>query len=335
MNNEAAYWIALAHLPNWGYAKTNNLIIKFYHENRLSPEDFFQLTGNEWKDAYGLEQQDVDDLVKAKSSLPNEAFLAEALINEGYEVIPITSPEYSKTLKENLKVAQAPVVLYAKGNLQLLREKSVAIVGARNASGISLEFTDNIARMASAEYKVVVSGFAKGVDQQALESALKYKGQSIIVLPQGITTFGSGFKKYYRQVVDGDVLVVSTFHPRAPWRVELAMARNPIIYGLANQIYVAESSEKGGTWSGVIDGLRRKREIYVRKPDSSEQNANDLLIEKGAIPVDFSGQVIQTCSHTAENKELPVADKDTKPLKKRSLHTKKKGDTGQQKELFE
>ena len=92
--------------------------------------------------------------------------------------------------------------------------------------------------------------------------------------------------------MDGDVLVLSTFFPKTPWRTDLAMARNPIIYGLANEIYVAESSGKGGTWSGVADGLRKKRIIYVRQPEISEQNANLLLIQKGAIPVDFNGNTI-------------------------------------------
>lgn len=289
MNKEAAYWIALAHLPRWGHLKINNLIIKFYHENKLSIEDFFQLSENDWKNQYGIEYKEVEDLKKAKAELANNAFLAESLNNEGYELIPITSPEYSKTLKDNLKAAHAPALLYVKGNKQIMQEKSIAIVGSRNATDKSLEFTDNIAKLASKEYKVVVSGFAKGVDKQALDSAINYKGQSIIVLPQGIMTFGSGFKKYYKQIVDGDVLVLSTFFPKAPWKAELAMARNPIIYGLASEIYVAESSDKGGTWSGVVDGLRKNRKIYVRKPDSNENNANNLLIQKGAIAVDFNG----------------------------------------------
>jgi predicted Rossmann fold nucleotide-binding protein DprA/Smf involved in DNA uptake len=289
MNKEAAYWIALAHLPRWGHLKINNLIIKFYHERKLSIEEFFQLSENDWKNQFGLEYKEIEDLKKAKSELANNAFLAESLNNEGYELIPIISPEYSKTLKENLKAAHAPALLYVKGNKQIMHEKSIAIVGSRSASDKSLEFTDNIAKLASKEYKVVVSGFAKGVDKQALDSAIIYKGQSIIVLPQGIMTFGSGFKKYYKQLVDGDVLVLSTFFPKAPWKAELAMARNQIIYGLADEIYVAESAEKGGTWSGVVDGLRKNRKIYVRKPEPNENTANNLLIQKGAIAVDFNG----------------------------------------------
>jgi len=292
MNKEATYWIALAHLPKWGHLKINNLIIKFYHEKKLSIEDFFLLSESDWKNQFNLEPKDVEDLKKAKAELPNNAFLAESLNNEGYELIPITSPVYSKTLKDNLKAAHSPALLYVKGNIQIMHEKSIAIVGSRNAADKSLEFTDNIAKLASKEYKVVVSGFAKGVDKQALDSAIKYKGHSIIVLPQGIMTFGSGYKTYYKQIVDGDVLVLSTFFPKAPWKAELAMARNPIIYGLADEIYVAESSDKGGTWSGVIDGLRKNRRIFVREPDPTEKNANNLLLHKGAVAVDFNGNQI-------------------------------------------
>ncbi len=311
MNKEAAYWIALAHLPRWGHLKINNLIIKFYHENNISIEEFFQLSENDWKNNYDLEINEIEDLKTAKSELANNAFLAETLHNEGYELIPLTSPEYSKTLKGNLKTAHSPALLYVKGNKQILNEKSIAIVGSRNASEKSLEFTDNIAKLASKEFKVVVSGFAKGVDKQALDSAINYNGQSIIVLPQGIMTFGSGFKKYYKQIIDGNVLVLSTFFPKAPWKAELAMARNPIIYGLADEIFVAESSEKGGTWSGVIDGLRKNRKIYVRKPEQSENNANNLLIQKGAMPVDFGGKPLDDfIPQLTEENQLIIHDNE-------------------------
>jgi DNA processing protein len=292
MNQNTAYWLTLANLPKWGPKKTIGLIIKFFHERNLTIEEFFQLDEDIWGKEFNLGPDDIQDLIVARSDVANNAFLAESMLNEGYEVIPVTSPEYPATLKENLR-SQAPVIIYVKGNMQILKETSIAIVGSRNASEQALAFTDNIAKIASQEYKVVVSGFAKGVDKQALDSALKYKGQSIIVLPQGIMTFGTGFKTYYRQIVDGDLLVLSTFHPKAPWKVELAMARNPIIYGLASEIYVAESNEKGGTWHGVVDGLKRSRKIYVRKPDDNENNANEKLIEMGGIPVDFNGKATE------------------------------------------
>lgn len=287
--NDAAYWMALAHLPRWGHQRINDLIIKFHHEQKISIEEFYSLPEMDLRKSFGIDDRQLEELRASKLELPGLSFLAESFLSQGYEIIPITSPEYSKTLKANLKAAHSPAVLYVKGNKKILNERSVAIVGSRDASEKSLKFTDHIAKRASKDYKVVVSGFAKGVDKQALDSAIKYKGQSIIVLPQGIMTFSSGFKTYYSQIIEGNVLVLSTFMPKAPWSTKLAMARNPIIYGLADEIFVAESSEKGGTWSGVVDGLRKNRKIFVRKPESGEINANDLLIKKGAIAVDNDG----------------------------------------------
>ncbi|MDR1632051.1 MAG: DNA-processing protein DprA [Dysgonamonadaceae bacterium] len=316
MNTDTAYWMALAHeLPAWNFSDTNgwknedkmNLIIQFYHEKKMSIEDFFGLSEASWKNDFQINDKQIADIQKAKSSLANYAFLAENLQNSGIEVIPVISTEYSKILKENLKKS-APIVLYIKGNKQIMQENSVAIVGSRDASQIALDFTDNIARKAGKEWKVVVSGFAKGVDKQALDSSIACKGQSIIVLPQGILTFESGIKTYYKQIIDGNVLVLSTFHPKAGWGKELAMARNPIIYGLAKEIFVAEAKPsknrqgketKGGTWAGVIDGLnkiqkgiRKVGTIFVRQPETTEQNDNLLLILKGAVAVDFDGNPV-------------------------------------------
>ncbi len=318
MNNEATYWIALAHLPKWGYGKINSLIIKFYHDEKITIEDFFNLDESVWSSKYQLNTNDISDLKLAKSELANNAFFAENLISQGFELIPITSPEYSKTLKQHLKVAHSPVLLYVKGNKDILHKNSIAIVGSRAAEGISLAFTDNIAKRACNDFKVVVSGFAKGVDKQALDSTIKYKGQGIIVLPQGITTFNSGFKTYYKQIVDGDVLVLSTFHPKAAWSAGLAMARNPIIYGLADEIFVAESSDTGGTWSGVIDGLRKERKIYVRKPEPTEQNANMQLIQKGAIAVDFDGIEVPNTVYSEQSTSTNLVQEATGTLE--NLH---------------
>lgn len=307
MIKDAAYWIAFAHLPKWRYSRLNELLNKIYDENNLSLEDFFVVSESERTEIFKLSEKEAEDILKSKKELPNHAFLAENLSNQGFELIPVISSGYSETLKSNFKEGYSPVLFYLKGNKNILKEKSVAIVGSRNANEVSIMFTDNIAKKASKEFKVVVSGFAKGVDKQALDSAIKYKGQSIIVLPQGVLTFGSGYKEYYKQIVDGNVLVLSAYHPKTPWRAELAMARNSLIYGLADEIYVAESGETGGTWSGVIDGLRRGRKIFVRQPESNEKNANELLIQKGAVAVDMNGNEIKSLYEKIKStEELPL-----------------------------
>ena len=302
MNQELTYWVALAHTPNIWTSRKNEIIVHCFNHGKTIA-DFFE--SSSFLDLF-LKPQEKELLRQTKAELANYAFMVEELLNQGYDIVPITSEEYSSTLKTNLKY-NSPIILYTKGNKQILKEQSIAIVGSRNANDISLSFTDNVAKNASSEYKVVVSGFAKGVDKQALDSALKYKGQSVIVLPQGIMTFASGMKKYYKQIIEGDVLVLSTFHPKSPWSVELAMARNSIIYGLASEIYVAQSDDKGGTWSGVCDGLKKNRTIFVRKPNANEKCANMTLINMGALPVDNEGVLIQNIVEYVPQEEHQVS----------------------------
>ena len=292
MKQEYAYWMALAHTERMRTVRKNNLIVRCY-EKEMDLSDFFHSDSSIWKETFELSDEETEWLQAAKAELPNYSFLAEDLLEQGYDMIPITSSDYPKALKVNLKKTYAPPLIYIKGNKRLLQEDSIAIVGSRQAGNTSLIFTDNIARRAAQEDKVVVSGYAKGVDKQALDSTLKYGGKSIVVLPQGITSFTSGFKALYKDIIAGRVLVLSTFQPKAPWNAGLAMARNIYIYGLATDIYVAESDNKGGTWSGVIDGLRKKRKVYVRQPAPLEKNANLLLIEKGAISVSLQGNACE------------------------------------------
>lgn len=310
IKQELTYWLTLALIPKMWTKRKNEIYVNcFQHNPQISIIDLFDNSSN-WEKV-GLNEIEKTQFEEARTQLANNSFLVEELMAQGYEILPITHDDYPKSLKYNLKF-NAPTVIYIKGNKYLLKEPSIAIVGSRSADEKSLTFADNIAKKATEESKVVVSGFAKGVDRQALDSTIGANGKSIIVLPQGIMTFGSGFKQYFRHIAGGRVLVMSTFAPKAPWSVELAMARNSIIYGMASEIYVAQSDDKGGTWSGVIDGLRKNRPIYVRYPEKKEKNANLLLIQKGASAVDVTGKTLTL---------KPEEQKTPEQLKKEKLES--------------
>lgn len=301
IKQELTYWVTLALIPKMWTKRKNEIYVNcFQHVPQISIIDLFENSSN-W-DIVGLNEIEKIQFEEARTQLANSSFLVEELMAQGYEILPIIHEDYPKLLKDNLKY-NAPTVIYIKGNKSLLQEPSIAIVGSRSADTKSLSFTDNIAKNATKDNKVVVSGFAKGVDRQALDSAVGENGKSIIVLPQGIMTFSSGFKQYFKHIAQGRVLVMSTFAPKAPWSVEFAMARNPIIYGMASEIYVAQSDDKGGTWSGVIDGLRKNRPIYVRYPEKSEKNANLLLIQKGATAVDMNGEPLHLSEEEQKSPE--------------------------------
>jgi len=292
LQTDLVYWILFAHLPRWTTLKRNKLIVGIIHNQKITFEEFFNLSHDDWIEIYKLEDKEISDLEIARKELPNYSFLLEDMLSQGYELIPFNSTDYPKTLKDNLKLKLAPPLLYIKGNKSLLNDDTIAIVGSRKADSISLEFTKNIAVNATKKYQCVVSGGAKGVDQTALDESIKANGHSILVLPQGILTYSSGMQKYYKNIVEGNLLVLSAFFPKAGWSTGLAMGRNKYIYGLSKEIFVAQSDSKGGTWSGVLEGLKAGRTIYIRNPNKDEKNANDLLILKGGKAVDINGDLV-------------------------------------------
>ena len=129
-----AYWMAFAHLPRWKTERTNKLIVNILHERNLSFSDFFEMNKDDWKNEFDFSFKELDDLEKAKIELPNYSFLVEDLLNQGFELIPFNTKDYSPTLKNNLKMKFSPPLLYIKGNKDLLKETSIAIVGSRKAN---------------------------------------------------------------------------------------------------------------------------------------------------------------------------------------------------------
>ncbi|MCX6090259.1 MAG: DNA-processing protein DprA [Atribacterota bacterium] len=309
----AVYWVALSHIPRWKTEKINSLLEKIL-EQKMSFPDFFHLDSDRFQKEFDLNEIEVTDIQSITEALPSLSFVVEELYDQGFEIVSFNSKAYSQTLRHHLGRKCSPPILYLKGNRELLNQPSVALVGSRNASSLSLLFTKTISQKMARSGKVIINGFAKGVDRVALESCLEVQGGSIAVLPQGILTVSSGLTSYYQAIIEGRLLVLSTFPPRIPWNVGLAMARNVYIYGLSDEIYVAESGPEGGTWSGVVDGLKRGRKIYIRKPEKREHNANLTLITRGAIPVDLAGEPIsESSAPPVEHKkeELPRSIKIT------------------------
>lgn len=294
--SELSYWMALAHLQGMHPKDKMEIVVKCFNlQSKLS--DFFKSDNSQKEDIYGVEPKYIPIIKESLDSIPNYAFLAESLFEQGYDIITVRDSDYPKSLKKNLKY-NSPLIIYTKGDKSLLNKEAVAIVGSRKAGTKALAFTDSISKHETEQGKVIVSGYAKGVDRQAMESSLSVNGYSIAVLPQGITTFTTGYKHLYKYIISGHVLIMSYFLPTAGWSVGLAMARNTVVYALASKIFVAESDSKGGTWSGVTEGINRQRNnhedisIYVRAPESGEKNANKELISYGAKAINSRGEEV-------------------------------------------
>ncbi|HEY5311533.1 MAG TPA: DNA-processing protein DprA [Pirellulales bacterium] len=196
----------------------------------------------------------------------------------------------------NLRAARgddAPPVLFALGNLDLLQRPSVGFCGSRRASERGLTIASDCARFLSKNAVNVVSGYAHGIDLAAHRGALEANGSTTVVLAEGILHFRikSDIKGFANE---SNLLVISEFPPRLPWAGRQAMARNRTICGLSNALILVESGAEGGTFECGKAALDQRCPLFVveyaQPPVSAEGNAFFLRRGARALRRSRSGQ---------------------------------------------
>ncbi len=288
---DLVFWMALAHLPEWRNIRMQELLVEITEKRRLSLAEFFEMDEADWQEGFSLSQEEVSALGAARTGLPEMTRLAGTLLKQGVDIITRSSDCYPPVMRGHAAAVFAPPVLYLKGNRRLLLESTLAVVSSRDVSEAGLDFAKTVGRKCALDRKVLVSGLVKGADTKALEALLMHRGRGLIVVPQGIMSYAAGTKKFQGLISDGDLAVVSPFHPRATTSVRLSMVRSACVYGLAEEVFVAELARRGSTWAGVVNGLKKGKRFYIRLPEAGEQNANQLLIAMGAPGVDSEGRV--------------------------------------------
>jgi DNA processing protein len=149
-----------------------------------------------------------------------------------------------------LSLASPPAVLYVAGDLDhalsLLERETVAIVGARRASGYGLDVARSLGRGLVASGVTVISGMALGIDSAAHAGALTAHGATVAVLPCGADKPYPPSRRalYHRIAATG--AVVSELPPGASVGRWTPLARNRIIAALATMIVVVEARPRSG-----------------------------------------------------------------------------------------
>jgi len=191
---------------------------------------------------------------------------------------------YPRRLKE---IDDPPVLLYVRGNVDLLNEPAVAMVGSRKASTDGLRRTALFAEMLAEEGFVIISGMALGVDAAAHEGALRARGRTIAVLGGGVDhIYPKENRTIYESILNQGGAIVSETAPGmkpAPWSFP---ARNRIISGLSMGVMIAEAGEKSGSLITARRAVDQNRNLYVLKPLTGGLNAGlSALLGEGAEEV--------------------------------------------------
>lgn len=198
----------------------------------------------------------------------------------GLWLLTPSDSEYPARLRERLR-REAPPVLFGCGSRRLLNRGGVAVVGSRGATDADLSFAIDLGAQAARQGLSIVSGGARGIDEAAMSGALTAEGTVVGVLADGLLRAATS-RRYRDHLIGNDLTLVSPFNPEAGFDVGNAMARNRHIYCLADAaIVVASSREKGGTWNGAVENLRRNWVPLWVKPQSMEASGNGDLVRHG------------------------------------------------------
>lgn len=201
------------------------------------------------------------------------------------QIINIYDEKYSFLLS---KIIDPPEKLYCIGNIELLNEKCVSIVGSRNASPYGKGISKKLAYNLSKQGYVIVSGMAIGIDECAHLGSIMNNSKTIAVL-------GSGFNNIYpksninlfNRIISGGGLAITEYEPNVKPLGENFPMRNRIIAGLSMNTIVVEAGEKSG--SLITSDLANEfgRNVYSvpgNINNISSAGTNKLIFE-GATPI--------------------------------------------------
>jgi DNA processing protein len=205
----------------------------------------------------------------------------ERLAGLGIRVLTSVEPEYPARLRTRLR-GLAPPVLFAAGDGALLERPGLAVVGSRDVDEAGALFTRAVAARCAQDGLTVVTGGARGVDQIAMRAALE-SGGAVVGIPAGGLERVLGENRQWMD--DGRLLLLSPWHPKIGFTVGNAMARNKVIYALAEYgLVVSAAAGQGGTWAGAREVLRHGWVPLFVRDDCSAPDGNRELLRTAARP---------------------------------------------------
>lgn len=188
-----------------------------------------------------------------------------------------------KKYPERLKQCEdAPVLFYAKGDIDFNQSKIISIVGTRNATSNGVENTHKLIEdlKIAGHNPLIISGLAYGIDVAAHKAALKNDLQTVSVLGHGLhTLYPANHRSIAAEIVKNGALITEFLSNTKIDRNNF-LKRNRIIAGLADATIVVESASKGGSLTTAEIANGYNREVFAfpgRTTDQYSAGCNNLI----------------------------------------------------------
>ena len=215
--------------------------------------------------------------------------LLERCAELGISLHPIFASSYPQRLRR-LGVGR-PLVLYSRGNSQLLEAPSaVCIVGTRQPDAAGAARAYQLGYEAARRGAVVISGLARGCDAEAHRGALSAGGATLAVVATGLDlTYPEEHAELSEQLLAHGGLILSEYPPGVGVARERFVQRDRLLAALAEELQVTQC----GLHSGTLHTVAAARRLHIPitacrySPYSQQSRGNEYLLESGlARPLD-------------------------------------------------
>lgn len=228
----------------------------------------------------GIGREGAERVARGRDAADVDAEVAAAA-RHGVRIICRADPEFPRALRQ---IADAPIVLYVKGELRETDSISLAVVGSRRCTLYGSEQARRFGELLATAGFTVVSGLARGIDSFAQHGAVEAGGRSIGVLGCGLDTVYPPENKALADKLLESGALLSELPIRSAVQRENFPPRNRIIAGLTLGTLVVEAAKRSGALITARLANEYNREVFAvpgRVNDAMSQGANDL-IRRGA-----------------------------------------------------
>lgn len=218
-------------------------------------------------------------------------YVLDELDKKDIVAITIYSKDYPETLKQ---ISHPPLVLYAKGDVRLLKEKSFSVVGSRKSLPLSIKLAESYCETFVKAGFILVTGVAEGIDSTVLQTALNNKGKMISVIAGGFDNIYPKSNCELLEKVIKDGLAISEYPPSTVSKPYHFPIRNRIIAALSVGTLIVSGGIKSGTLYTAEYALDYGKDLFAIPYSvgiASGAGCNEL-IKRGAILTDTPKDVL-------------------------------------------
>lgn len=286
--------------------------LRLIRSEKVGPITFWQLINR-----YGTAEQALhalSNLIKRgnhKHRLATEDEIEKELKAHhkgGFTLLPAYDPTFPQMLRS---LPDCPPLISVYGQVDILNQPTLGIVGARNSSLHGRQFAERMAvDLGKAGWKIA-SGLARGIDRFAHQGALPYGTISVIAGGVDII-YPPEHKDLYHAISDSGAVISEmplSFFPGASHFPR----RNRLISGLSRGVIIIEAAMKSGSLITARTALEQGRELFAvpGSPLDPRCRGTNSLIRQGAGLIESAEDVLSIMDGPC----VPCAqDEGTKPF---------------------